>query len=113
MKATDLMVGDWVIIDNEALQVMPTLIDALFYDEPIKVEPIEITAEILEANGFENYKNIGSIRYFIKDGVKYEVHQGLLYFNRGEIQGIEYVHEMQHALRIMGHSDLSDDFKIF
>ena len=45
MKAQDLMVGDWVIIDNEAMQVMPSLIDALFYDEPIKVEPIEITTE--------------------------------------------------------------------
>ncbi|MBQ6729955.1 MAG: hypothetical protein IJQ83_07485 [Bacteroidales bacterium] len=112
MKAQDLMVGDWIIVDNEAMQVMPTLIEALFYDNPIKVEPIEITTEILEANGFENYKNIGSIRYFRKDGVKYEVHQGLLYFGRGEIQGIEYVHEMQHALRLIEHADLADNFKI-
>lgn len=112
MKAQDLMVGDWMIVDNEAMQVMPALIDALFYDDPIKVEPIEITTEILEANGFENYKNIGSIRYFIKDGVKYEVHQGLLYFGRGEIQGIEYVHELQHILRLIGINDLADNFKI-
>lgn len=112
MKAQDLMVGDWMIVDNEAMQVMPTLIDALFYDDPIKVEPIKITAEILEANGFENYKNIGSLHYYRQNGVKYEDHQGFLYFVQDQIQGIENVHEMQHALRLMGLADLADNFKI-
>ena len=115
MKAQDLMVGDWIIINGEAMKVMPTLIDALFYDNPIKVEPIEIDEAILLANGFENYKNIGSLRYYknTKESLKFELYGGTLEdYTGNRICEIGFVHELQHALRLMGLTDLADNFKI-
>ena len=106
------MVLDWVFVENEVMKVMPSLIDALFYDAPINVEPIKIDDAILLANGFENYKNTGSLRFFKRDAVKFEKIQGMLYSFTEQINGIEYVHEFQHALRLMGLHELADNFKI-
>ena len=71
-----------------------------------EVEPIPLTAEILEKNGWwqdeidGTYHNTMSVYgrkapFSILDGV-----------------AINYVHELQQALRLCGLKDLADNFKI-
>ena len=122
MKAQDLMVGDWMIVDNEAMQVMPTLIDALFYDDPIKVEPIKISPEILEANGFKKTPTLplGCFDYVFRSNGKTIYAEPSMRlttltanFNGKITMVVEYVHELQHIIRLIGINDLADNFKIF
>lgn len=122
MKAQDLMVGDWIIVDNEAMQVMPTLIDALFYDEPIKAEPIAIDGAILSANGFAKQPDVpeGLFNYVYNNGGQIVYVSPLPWdcfsidanFNGRLSMSIQYVHELQHILRLIGINDLADNFKI-
>ena len=119
MKATELMIGDWVTgkkwrenpfklirirdngkyfygITSEGSQVGPFFLEEL--------EPIPLTPEILEKNGWEK-RPTGYV--FYTDGKRYD--NSLWYIfgsntfvvNTAEFQ-IKYVHELQHALKLCG-----------
>ena len=119
MKATDLMIGDWVkhAVTDEVLQVSEfTLNEDLEVQRYYvngnlvgNVEPIPLTAEILENNGWE-YGNWGSEDYddeyytFIDD---FDIHiDENQTFEIRTVDGctikLKYVHELQHALRLCG-----------
>ena len=106
----DLMVGDWVEIDNEFTDVVRIYRDEIgtfCMDEfPIsKVSPIPITTEILEKNGinrrgngceymsFEKGYNI----LFIASNKMFHIHNERCFNGH-----LKYVHELQHALRLCG-----------
>ena len=102
MKATELMIGDWV----KSRTGMNVKIVGINHDYPSVYEPIPLTAEILEKNGWwqdeidGTYHNTMSVYgrkapFSILDGV-----------------AINYVHELQQALRLCGLKDLADNFKI-
>ena len=66
MKASDLMVGDWVWNEfNKKAEKVSSIMDNLIMldyndcynpEEPIdEIEPIPLTVEILEKNGFDGY----------------------------------------------------------
>ena len=114
MKATDLMIGDWVLVkDAPSAEFRPCrvtigLLRNLLISNETKrsVKPIPLTKEILEKNGF--YKSevgkrdeIGN--YFLE---KYDA--PILFFSIHYDDGrdignrIEYVHELQHALKLCG-----------
>ena len=101
MKANELMIGDWVICNY-------------YSDKPFYMqfgvgdfqklgfefcEPIPLTIEILEKNGFivESRENHGhNLQYCIlTDGLWIDV-SGENFFE-GKL---EYVHQLQHALRL-------------
>lgn len=76
MKATELMIGDWVYFGKD--EYSPSKIDGIlpydegvvldFDDEPIyndNIRPIPLTAAILEKNGF---KDGGVLSYEFYDG---------------------------------------------
>jgi hypothetical protein len=67
-----------------------------------KYEPIPLTTEILEKNGFYNSVLIDD--YKIADGVHYNIDskQILFGFEYGTVLEIDccYVHELQHALKL-------------
>lgn len=113
MKVEDLMVGDWVYITEhpmrkEAKQVKPEH----FLRSLVTFEPIPLTPEILEKNGIIYEKP--SFYYVIKDDNDLEC----TYYIQQVLQGnwvvgvdigaydcsvfarIEYVHELQHALKL-------------
>lgn len=111
MKATDLMIGDWVKMPSglpEIRQIKyPSEIDdADFY------EPIPLTEEILEQNGFvrhdkHEYSVTGSNYNYLKvrcyADTYFEI--GNAFDEEGELQAfadIQYVHELQHALKLCG-----------
>ena len=113
MEAKDLMVGDWVYNthnrQNEQVAeigsglVMLEYNDLYEYDE---IEPIPLTPEILEKNGWvknlysaESYDNeeLECLSLWVgEDGKnKWWWHVGVEL-----VTPINYVHELQHALRL-------------
>lgn len=86
------------------------------------IEPIPLTPEILEANGFkfvgeyEWSNEIHVSRYRYRDGngdIKVELNYAPNY-DGFTWKGIEInnVHKLQHALRLCGLTELADNFKV-
>ena len=136
MKATDLMIGDWVYAK---VQVDDTGAEPVFEKTPKRVtdltkgingiyvegtstfagaeiEPIPLTPEILEENGFP-YNNEERLYYPFSNkafAIERDEHDDQVFyysmyvynpyrsFNWHEIIEIRYVHELQHALRLSG-----------
>ena len=89
------------------------------------IEPIPLTAEILEKDGWERdidkeweYNNSHILPYYCyqweKQNVKIEMYAGLEGFTISLIIGRRFyaVHELQHALRLCGLNELADNFKV-
>ena len=115
MKANEIMTGDYLRIAQTG-----KIIKIVAVDEPSgsvdyfdgdaggaltisveKIEPIPLTAEILEKNGF-----VVEPEYCYDNPLQYcEIIDGLWISISGEkyFEGkLEYVHELQHALRLCG-----------
>ena len=114
MKANELMIGDWVRctdpkpfrieqIDGVEEQVYG---DDGFFVDTGDLRPIPLTAEILEKNGFDMD---GYVVHFKEDEhymleMVFEDDELRWTINCDEytIMNFEYVHELQHALRLCG-----------
>ena len=143
MKATDLMIGDKVMV-KVLSQIPNTYVlhtwTANDYSRDIQVKPAPLTPEILEKNGFspetfltsewekevyfkefsscvvepdESGKYIfGTTIYWNKtDGDGSPIDWGTMYDSR--ICNLQYVHELQQALRLVGLNELADNFKVY
>ena len=134
MRANELMIGDWVMNKYDSIQVREILeggingewdggecygVEAYIDD----IKPIPLTPEILEKNGFDFVKS--SLRHSIWNG--YWLYEDLelgtccldrdnnwpCFFNLDDMNiKCEYVHQLQHALRLCGFDELADNFKI-
>ena len=153
MKATDLMIGDWILINNapHKIQAIDSIDAEIQADDDLyyvgedrchsedKIEGIPITPEILKKNdwywGFtsdeKNFKScvMGAFEpHWVYDKGEREIS---LYFDKDTDGGALriadqrfnrrldffwcdtlYVHELQHALRICGLNELTDNFKV-
>lgn len=100
MKANELMIGDWVIgCSREPFKI--GIIDPVFlyWNE---VQPIPLTPEILEKNGFvveSNYPYGNPLQYCILVDDRLWIDISGENFFEGEL---EYVHQLQHALKLCG-----------
>ena len=109
MKANELMIGDWVNLSkgNWSENKQVGLIDIEMIAESVYLaEPIPLTAEILEKNGFEKDPESGEL-IWTDDDVTEVVCVGTILTIRGEYANAEFatcmfVHELQHALRLCG-----------
>lgn len=124
MKANELMVGDWVMVirphnRREKVRVKSVIgngtieaktKDGLVVFGELAVEPIPLTAEILKKNGFI-CKFDGDIervaRTWVLEGffIDQLYTDGFYWRNQGSLVSIRrlyYVHELQHALRLLG-----------
>lgn len=135
MKLTDLAILDWVLINNtphkiQAIDSIDAKIqadDELYYIEEDrrhsedKIEGISLTPEILEKNGFvfdcdfwtianPRYNNVRMVRYCSIDEEATDAFLGHWAFD--ENYAIDYVHELQHALRLCGLNELANNFKV-
>lgn len=114
MKVSELMLGDWVLDTrtNNPLRVNPFMAEM----EVPEWEPIPLTPEILEKNGFELDKAVEDY-YCIYDGIDNRVSlcNGKEYMNSDNEWNVHidsedyctianceltYVHELQHILRL-------------
>ena len=132
MKAKELMIDDWVKMYNgkgeylDNTQVNMVMLDLLEQEQSImRLEPIPLTSELLERNGFERLPQHGCANPYHWMLEKYEEEtDGLLYRIKAyetPFRGmfvsidnpsacetisfgkqIEFVHELQHALRLCG-----------
>ena len=108
MKANEVMLGDWVY--NE----VPCYVTAIYPNGTMdcqgddwaistdRVEPIPLTEEILEKNGFEKCKipEIEYIGWRLNEEFSVELN-AVDDFDWNDVH-IAYVHQLQHALRLCG-----------
>lgn len=138
MKTSELQLGDRVSCLGDPVRVTavrtvyddrtnpigimsPLKIEYFFKEEDVK--PVPLTTDILINNGFRQ-DTIGSglIRHI--DGAE-NLYVLVNYRHNGECRNVEisnglynlscqcrYVHELQHALRLCGLSELADNLKI-
>ena len=134
MKATDLMIGDKVMV-KVLSQIPNTYVlhtwTANDYSRDIQVKPIPLTPEILEKNGFYDRNTQWYYKKFLSNGC-YDIAISLVYREievsklsgvGTECEEVEYdsaivfdndicVHELQHALRLCVLNELADNFKV-
>lgn len=124
MKAQDLMIGDFVTVNNTPLQIAALgtakagFTDAkgeMFYHYYDNIAPIPLTTEILEKNGWwlgDAEHHLESLNATIKQDyyfgndftIRYDSDNKLLIergYDNGEME-LQYVHELQHALKLCG-----------
>lgn len=107
MKVEDLMIGDWYYWEAESKKYPMQVTKDTFRlsDEDISnFQPIPLTPKILKKNGLINHHN-GSYfkedKYLLleisssKDGIVWTID-----FHEYDILKLEYVHQLQHALRL-------------
>lgn len=132
MEAKELMIGDWVRINEGAFKVsginnydywnIELDMDKNWHDEECfaegAIEPILLTDDILELNGFEYNDNDKEWWHYdpypfsdFQIGYDGEQKTALFNFETTNIK-LNYVHELQHILRLCGLNDLADNFKI-
>ena len=130
MNIKSLMIGDWVKIKTYGVSDKYERTEAYIYvkvaeigsglitveynndiKEPYRIcenteiEPIPLTPEILEKNGFTKELDDDSIhcRYtLIADGIRFSLKYALSVFQWLGPLDFKYVHELQHALRFCG-----------
>ena len=141
MEANELMIGDWVgrvfddkRIDYRQVDWIRTGEIGMRYQKVWAIgciEPIPLTTEILEKNGFYDrntqwcYESLGSYVCFdIAISLVYKVIEVSKVCDAGtDCEEVEYgssivfgndicVHTLQHALRLFGLDQLADNFKI-
>ena len=126
MKATELMIGDWVrvkghldydkvqeIARDESMQWYISFACSATLFRAYEFEPVLLTPEILEKNGWKYTTYCHEYQYG-KNTI-----QCRLPYMVGRINGIdienfkcEYVHQYQHLLRLCGLNELANNFKI-
>lgn len=127
MKAEDLMINDLVKSQGKVERVYGIYENRIYTfngndRSAEKFEPVPLTPEILEANGFKSgwviYEaHIGDtyilIQTFKDWGHDWKKHINICARTSGyHILCPEYVHELQHALRLCGLNDIADNFKV-
>ena len=127
IRCQDLMIGDWVLINNVSHKIRAISgIDAevqaddeLYhigedrYNSEDKVEGVPLTYEILKKNGWKDAE------FWCEYQEGNNSIQACLPDMRGRINGIEiehfkceYVHQYQHLLHLCELDELADNFKI-
>ena len=116
MKANEIMVGDWVYLpsimsdDKYPVQVLEIQDDCIKYYGGGKkmmvlfehIEPIPLTPEILEKNGFVDERSNYAYRTDNYHVCYYCADEKLSINKYGAILDVHcfYVHQLQHALRL-------------
>ena len=122
MKTNELMIGDWVLDGNVYAQVTSITCDGNVetthneYSNIELIEPIQLTPEILEKNWFrkisegrfllEDSEDLYWVKFYPKDtnytcgAYDYiDLESGCISIRE---MPIEFVHDLQHAMRICG-----------
>lgn len=121
MEAKELMIGDWLFYKGQ-FNAFSFKVEQIskrkvgYHAEPnesrmhyiilSECEPIPITPEFLERNGFEKVQSL----YYLKSlnkvylcFIEYNIVNNCLFINEGLIpMPITYVHQLQHALKLCG-----------
>ena len=120
MYADELMIGDWVVVNNTPLQIAALgtikagFADSkndLFYHYYDVLRPIPLTSVILSQSGFAGFRRRDKegMQYteFATNGLRIDqladnVFVWICPTTDSGILTIQYVHELQHVLRLCG-----------
>ena len=129
MELKNLMIGDWVIVNNSPCKICSINEHCVFtekgtsYYSMEEIEAIPITTEILEKNGFGFVKSYDIRSVWNGQWIYKGLELATCCFNRDDNWPCfiniddsnikcEYVHQLQHALRLCKLDALADNFKI-
>lgn len=125
-SAKDLMLNDWIVSDFQKPGKVTKIqtgkegnfVEMQYKDNPGAIlsretffSPISICKETLELNDNE----LGSDAFvwrLDKNGFFFSIHATSGEHDLSFTGYLEYVHELQHALRLCGHEEFADNFKI-
>lgn len=142
MKSNYWMIGDWTYYTELHYQEKIIALDSLnhlvgFRKSHLSIDwcdmdecsPIPLTADIMEANGFDYKERSTSNALMVKHGDGYVIE--VFMFKNGWVFDIErnyflneeyamdrvhkcgiYVHEFQHALRLCGLNEMAENIKV-
>ena len=127
IRCKDLMVGDWVSAGGGLPMQITNVGEDYAYatwegnegdhwefdDKDDQPEPIPLTPEILEKNGWKRNKIYMDMK--ASDYINFswtDKCDETLFQNRYYMCDCEYVHTLQHALRLRGLDELADNFKV-
>ena len=115
MKATELMIGDWIQVPPSGIRKMKITQLCEDWGDIDDIEPVPVTPEILEKNGF---KDIGDDTWQLEEKpywfwVDFYNHEYGCEFDsstcenedterRLKLYGDLYVHQLQHAMKLCG-----------
>lgn len=124
LRSIDLMIGDWVLCHGKPMQIMEIFSDVVNCEvwpyDYADLEPIPLTAEILEKNGWKDIsdhtlKGCETFRLHLeqrsfdytltlkmRDYFRLDSYDDRVYTLCEVNFGFKYVHELQHALRLCG-----------
>lgn len=135
MKASELMIGDWVCCDGDTDYECPLKVDGISGND-VSVEgegflggiencivPIPLTEAMLKANGlriadypmgdtYVYYDNRNRRPLYIRIGKEQDLDAECVHDDAYLVFECEFVHELQHALRLCGFKELADNFKV-
>ena len=123
MDARELMIGDWVryIISKIAVQVESVIEDGINYElsqgdfdfiKEDRIKPIPLTEEILKVNGFSKNFSEMYTKWIVPFEVNIRGNNKYITLDGKYLCNSDYVHELQHALRLCGLNYLADNLKI-
>lgn len=112
MEVKEFMIGDLVLINKHPVHL--TMQDLVYVHQGRECEPIPLTAEILAKNGWvydTEYHN------WWHEGVEFvifcnEDNPHCYYVNSISSIHLDYIHSLQHILRLCGLNELADNFQI-
>lgn len=123
MDAKDLMIGDWVMTEVGIMRVAQIFKNHIDCNVPTgskiwkitTIEPIPLTPEILEKNGFKRVRDkLGRVFYSIADDyfdlTIDEITDSIWCIEYDDLEAhfptcrnlVAHVHELQHVLRLCG-----------
>ena len=121
MKATELMIGDWICYKDKLIKITKGIYDEKVYTNgsvilDFKLNPILLTVKILEKNEFtgEGYlilelDEFSYLEYYPFEGRLRKYWHGIDEWNNHSVTNdiifqchYKYIHELQHALRLCG-----------
>ena len=126
MKQTDLMIGDWVrikghldydkvqeIARDENMQWYISFACSATLFRAYEFEPVLLTPEILEKNGWERNGIFMEKRIDENTHLSWtDICGSVLSQGNYYMCDCNYVHTLQHALRLCGGDELADNFKV-
>lgn len=118
MKATELQIGSWVSYNDKAQQVLEisdidneVYLSAVGVVDITEVKPITLKKVHLTHNGFKAtnaedtefvYRDGYEVKVMIDEYIRDSMFLSIEFADKNTWMPIEYVHELQQAMRIMG-----------
>ncbi len=114
MTRAELKIGDWVSFEGKPFQIydLTRYGDVVWYDEGAssvlmeEIEPIKLTEEILEKNGWQKHLRQSNLYENDYMGIVIQKDGTFDFFYLDTcIHTISYVHQLQHLLWALGMDD--------